>query len=203
MRLARQNGSVKGANASRYGPCISHLLFADDIIFFGEANATRAATLKWISNEYERCSGQCVNFKKYIVFFSSNTIEADLLNLKRNFGIRSSSNLKKYLGLPNIVGRGEKVSFQHVKDRIKSRMDSWSNWVLLQGGKEIFIKSVIQVIPAYVMSCFLMPKSFCLEVESILACYWWKKGKGKKVLIGVIGVTCVSWKSWKDWGLKI
>lgn len=56
-----------------------------------------------------------------------------------------------------------------------------------QGGKEIFVKSVLQSIPTYAMSCFLLPKTFCSELESIIARYWWQKGKGRK------GIHWCSW----------
>lgn len=42
------------------------------------------------------------------------------------------------------------------------------------------MKSILQVIPTYTMACFLMPKTFCTEIESILVNYWWKYVKGRK-----------------------
>lgn len=44
---------------------------------------------------------------------------------------------------------------------MKENIDSWSSRVLSQGEKEIFIKLVLQSLPTYAMSCFLMPKTFC------------------------------------------
>lgn len=38
MRLAMQERRLKGVKASRSGPTILHLLFANDCILFGEAN---------------------------------------------------------------------------------------------------------------------------------------------------------------------
>ncbi|KAA3472858.1 reverse transcriptase [Gossypium australe] len=79
-----------------------------------------------------------------------------------------------------MVGRKKKESFQILKDRIKQRIDHWSTRHLSQGGKEIFIKSILQAIPTYTMACFLLPKTLCVEMESIMAKLWWQKGIGRK-----------------------
>ncbi|KAA3465150.1 reverse transcriptase-like protein [Gossypium australe] len=52
--------------------------------------------------------------------------------------------------------------------------------MLSQGGKEVFIKSVLQAIPTFAMSCFLLPNSLCKKMEGIFANFWWQKGKGGK-----------------------
>ncbi|KAA3485547.1 reverse transcriptase [Gossypium australe] len=64
MRSAMRNGFVRGAKACRRGPEISHLLFADDCILFGEVTEKRENVVKDILKEYECCSGQCVNLNK-------------------------------------------------------------------------------------------------------------------------------------------
>ncbi|KAG8478940.1 hypothetical protein CXB51_028941 [Gossypium anomalum] len=73
MRLTMKEGLMKGVKASRRGLEISHLLFANDCILFGEASKKGALVMKQILNEYEDCSGQCVNFNKSTIFHSSNT----------------------------------------------------------------------------------------------------------------------------------
>ncbi|XP_052486336.1 uncharacterized protein LOC128041067 [Gossypium raimondii] len=180
IRNATKEGLIKGVRESRRGPIISHLLFADDCILFGEASKSSARNLKAILQEYETCSGQCVNFSKSMIFFSSNFEEGDKGRLSAKMGIRGSNNMEKYLGLPNIVSRKKKESFQNLKDRIKQRIDNWSTHFLSQGGREVFIKSVLQAIPTYAMTCFLLPKSLCDEFDNLFARFWWQKGKGKK-----------------------
>ncbi|MBA0878961.1 hypothetical protein Goshw_016158 [Gossypium schwendimanii] len=156
MRKA-QKKVLKGVKASRSSPQVSHLLFADDYILFEEASRKGALVFKEILSEYKRCSGQCVNFNNSTVFFSKNTLEEErqlVVNLLR---VRSSDELERYLGLPNMAG-----------------------------GKEVFIKAVLQVIPTYSMACFLLPKSLCDEMEGIgllLKELSWRVGRGNAISI--------------------
>lgn len=116
MRLAIKEGVVKCAKASRRGPIISYFLFADDCILFGEASEKGATTLKVILKEYEECLGQCVNFNKSTIFYSSNTSERRKAEVSTILGVQSSTNLEKYIGLPNVVGR-KKSLFKTSKRR--------------------------------------------------------------------------------------
>lgn len=59
MQLAKIDGKIRGVQASQYGPQISHLLFADDSIMFGEASVSVAMELKGILKECEKGSEQC------------------------------------------------------------------------------------------------------------------------------------------------
>ncbi|KAA3459484.1 reverse transcriptase [Gossypium australe] len=153
MRLAMSEGSLKGVKASRSGPKISHLLFADDCILFSDASSRGAIVLKEILKKYRSSSEQSVNFDKSTVFFSTNTLEIERNLVINILGVRSSNNPKRYLGLPNMVGRKKKESFQILKDKMKQRIDHWSTRHLSQGRKEIFIKSILQAIPTYMMAC--------------------------------------------------
>lgn len=57
-----------------------------------------------------------------MVFFSTNTSEADRLMVASLLGVRRSNDIKKYLGLPNLVEKNKKSSFQNLKDRIKNKL---------------------------------------------------------------------------------
>lgn len=40
----------------------------------------------------------------------------------------------------------------------------------------MLIMNVAQDLPSYTMSCFLIPKSLCQEIEQMFNNYWWRSG---------------------------
>lgn len=44
--------------------------------------------------------------------------------------------------------------------------------MLSVGGREVLIKVVLQAIPMYAMACFLLPTSFCKDLEVVIARFW-------------------------------
>ena len=79
----------------------------------------------------------------------------------------------KYLGLPSIIGRSKTKVFVEVKERVAKKLSGWKEKLLSMGGREILIKAVAQAIPTYTMSCFLLPKSLCDEIEGMMRKFWW------------------------------
>ncbi|XP_038997132.1 uncharacterized protein LOC120121932 [Hibiscus syriacus] len=145
--------------------------------------------IKGILIVYGECSGQVVNLDKSGIFFSSNVIEENRRDVKRILGVESSANPEKYLGLPAIVGRARKGAFANLKDKFGSGIQSWNVRVLSQGGKEVFIKSVLQAIPMYAINCFLLPETLCKELEGLTARFWWQKTEVKRG---------IHWCSWEE-----
>ncbi|KAA3474546.1 reverse transcriptase [Gossypium australe] len=146
MQLVVEDGLICGAKASRRGSQIPHLLFADNCFLFGKVIGKGAYTLKGIFKKYERVSGQCVNFDKSTIFYSTNTLDDNKRTMAEILGMRSSTDSERYLGLPNIVERCKKTAFKILKDRFKQWIDEWSIRFLSYGGKEVFIKFVSQAI---------------------------------------------------------
>uniref|UniRef100_A0A2N9J884 Reverse transcriptase domain-containing protein n=1 Tax=Fagus sylvatica TaxID=28930 RepID=A0A2N9J884_FAGSY len=54
--------------------------------------------------------------------------------------------------------------------------------ILNLAGHEILIKAVAQAIPTYAMNCFKLPKTWCEEINSLIARYWWgQKNEERKL----------------------
>jgi hypothetical protein len=47
-------------------------------------------------------------------------------------------------------------------------------------GKCVLIKSVLQAVPAYTMSCFQLTKKQCKQLSSVSSNFWWGDTAGKK-----------------------
>ena len=86
----------------------------------------------------------------------------------------------KYLGLPAFVGRSKKQVFNFVQDRVWKKLKGWKEKFLSTTGREVLIKSVVQAIPTYVMSCFLLPIGLCEHIESMISKLWWGNRQGER-----------------------
>jgi hypothetical protein len=53
--------------------------------------------------------------------------------------------------------------------RVKKRVDGWTEKFLSQGGKEVLLKTVIQAIPTYCMSVFLLPTSLSKQLNKLMS----------------------------------
>ncbi|KAL0385879.1 UNVERIFIED_CONTAM: putative mitochondrial protein [Sesamum radiatum] len=87
----------------------------------------------------------------------------------------------KYLGLPYFIGRNKRDLFSFVRNRVWQCISGWKEKFLLQVGKEILIKSIIQSIPSYCMNCFRLPNSLLNELEGLAANFFWNDAEKKKI----------------------
>lgn len=156
MRVARAN------------PPVSHLLFADDNIFFCKAEPKECKEVREILRIYGRASGQCINLEKSSVLFGKMvpTIQKD--TIKNAIAISSEGGMGSYLGILEDISGSKCKLFAFVKDRLQSKVNMWSSKWLSKGGKDILIKVIALAIPTYVMSNFLIPLDLCEKLTSAI-----------------------------------
>ena len=173
IRDAEGRSDISGTRICNGTPIVSHLLFADDCFLFFKAQESEAMHMKNILATYEAASGQSINLLKSEMFCSRNVSDELRQSLADTLGVRQVLGTWKYLGLPYMVGRRKKSTFKFIKDIIWNKINSWSSRCLSQAGREILIKSVLQSIPSYVMSTFLLPDSLLEDIEKMLNSFWW------------------------------
>lgn len=176
---AANDKSLKGIKLSRYCPILTHLLFADDSLFFILASTDNCKKLIDIINEYCAASGQMVNLSKSTIMFSPNTCPRIRDDICSQFNIPSTDNPGKYLGLPTIWGRSKHEALGFVKEKIIARVKGWKEQFLSPAAKEILVKTVASAAPVYSMSVLKFLAKTCKELNSIISNFWWGQNEGK------------------------
>ena len=134
-------------------------------------------------------SGQELNRDKTSLFFSKSTPSEMQRRIMGALGVNELKQYEEYLGLPVLVERNKRASFDQLKQNVWKRLQGWEGKLLSQTGREVLIKSVIQAIPTYTMSCFKLPITLCHEIESLIRKFWWgQRGDRREIL----------WVRWED-----
>jgi hypothetical protein len=103
-------------------------------------------------------------------------------------GVRHVLGTCTYLGVPSMVGRSKKATFAYIKDRIWRKINSWRSRPLSKAGKEVMIKSVLQGIPSYIMSIYIILEATMNDIEKMLNSFWWGGGDNNK------GIRWIAWE---------
>ena len=77
-----------------------------------------------ILKEYEEASSQKMNRSKTSLFFSKSILEEVKHGIKAALGVPDILHYEKYLGLPSLVEKGKRESFNYIKEKV---------WWKLQG----------------------------------------------------------------------
>ena len=80
---------------------------------------------------------------------------------------------EKYMGLPSLLGRNKKNTFNSIKDKLRKQLAGWKEKLLSKARKEVLIKAVAQAIPTYTMSVFKLSDSLCEDLTSMIRNFWW------------------------------
>ena len=85
---------------------------------------------------YSKYSRQHINKSKTTIFFSKSTTPERKQYIKNVLGILEIRSYGKYLGLPSLIGRRKKESFEYIKERVwKNSKGGGKNCYLKPGGK--------------------------------------------------------------------
>ena len=180
--------NIKGIKVARGAPVLSHLFFADDSYIYCQANSEAANKVISMLQVYEKASGQKLNATKSSSFFSCNVgqeVRAEICNILQ---FQEAGANTTYLGLPSIIGRNKKAVLGYLKERMQTRIEGYDKKLLSKGGKEILLKTVVQALPSYAMSMFLIPKNLCSEMENLMCKFWWRNSSRK--------AKGISWMCW-------
>ncbi|CAN0907022.1 LINE-1 retrotransposable element ORF2 protein [Linum grandiflorum] len=182
IQKGMEGGSLKGLRLNARCPTLTHVLFADDTILFGEASVAEARNIISTMEQYGRLTGQEINFHKSRVTFSRNTPLALQNIVRTELGFLPDQDFGKYLGIPSDWGKCKKDMAAGILSRMENMGQSWKSLTLSHAGKETLLKAVIQAIPTYMMSCFLLPKKVTKRMNALVRAFFWGGSMTKKTI---------------------
>ena len=106
------------------------------------------------------------------MFFSRNTPNDIQEEIKQRFGAQVIKQHEKYLGLPSLVGKNKRNTFNEIKENIQKKLVGWKEKMLSKAGKEILIKAMAQAVPTYTMNCLKLLDALCDELTRLIRNFW-------------------------------
>ncbi|KAA3477623.1 reverse transcriptase [Gossypium australe] len=111
-----------------------------------------------------------------------------LMRLAKKEGVRSSNEMEKYLGLPNVIGRHRKESFQNLKEKLQLRIKGWSNRIREDYCKFLVAKSIQEERDSLVSMAILVPnkrrwRSVWVAKGVLGEGICWKMGMGSAISV--------------------
>lgn len=140
MKEAIVTGSLKGIKLNRNCPTLSHLLFADDYIFFLNGTVLECQNLASILHQYCYASRQAINLNKSGTNFSKGCPGSFKRNMAAKLRVPEILKTGKYLRVPSDWGATKKDMFAWILAKVNMKLESWKENLLSKAGKKILIK---------------------------------------------------------------
>ena len=133
----------KPLKIARNGPCISHLLFANDVLLFCNRKKYQVQVLMDTMIEFCNTFGLSVNFEKSRAMAFRHLLAWKKNSLSNLTSICFINDIGRYLGIPILKGRVTRSVFNPIVEKISLRLATWKRDLLNKAGRVCLIKSVI------------------------------------------------------------
>lgn len=108
-------------------------------------------------------------------------------NIGSILGLPFTCDLGRYLGVPLAVGRVTRASFEHILEKMRSRLAGWKTQFLNLAGRTTLAQSTLSTIPLYSMQSSWLPSGVCNDVDKLVRGFLWANGSGTN------GLHLVAW----------
>ncbi|GJW74853.1 RNA-directed DNA polymerase, eukaryota [Tanacetum coccineum] len=157
---------IKGIEIDGSGIVLSHLFYADDVIFIGEWSEENISNIVMLLQCFYLVSGLKINLSKCSLL-GIGVQEAEVKGVADGVGCTAGTLPFTYLGVP-IGNKMSKVNdWKDLIDKFKKRLSNWKIKTLSVGGRVTLLKSVLGSIAIYLMSIFKTPITVLNNIESI------------------------------------
>ncbi|XP_060968315.1 uncharacterized protein LOC133035892 [Cannabis sativa] len=138
-------GLITGYRVSPNCPSISHLMYADDTIFFMKSDIGEINQFQEALNQYCNWSGQRINVNKSKILLSKNCEMNVGVAISDSLGFDIMNGDETFLGNPLFVSGNRTKDFQFIIDNVRNRME-----------------------------VFFLPKTITDSLDALVRRFWWK-----------------------------
>lgn len=135
--LLKINVGLNPVTASRGGPAMSHLFFADDLILFAKVDEKNCQSIREVLEVFGELSTQKVSASKSKVFFSPNVPGDTRSSLADILCFHSTPNLGKYLGFPLKHVRSSSQDYNFIIEKVQRKLAGWKSSLLSFTGRVV------------------------------------------------------------------
>ncbi|KAF7835213.1 putative ribonuclease H protein At1g65750 family [Senna tora] len=177
--------NIMGVQFARQGPMINHLMYADDTILFFKADIENCEAINNALMTYSGLSGQCLYKDKPLIVFSQNMPKLVKKHISTSLGTIVSTRIGKYLGT-HIDSKPLNLQVcTSMTEKMNRKLTGWKAKVLSQVSRLTLIKLTLHSINIYQLASTIIPKKYCLQMDSICSNFFWgfKGDKAAKHLL--------------------
>ncbi|KAJ0788753.1 hypothetical protein HanPI659440_Chr05g0195561 [Helianthus annuus] len=181
MNRAMRLSLFEGISLPNGGLALTHLCYADDVIFMGLWSKKNALNLKRILRCLYIVSGLKVNLSKSSVM-GVNVVDERVGAMADLLGCKTGSIPFNFLGLP--VGENMKriKPWKQLIDKFANKLSSWKARLLSMGGRITLAKAVLENLPAYLLYLYKASLKVIKTLEGIRRDFvWGKNGSRNKM----------------------
>ncbi|XP_058733915.1 uncharacterized protein LOC131605592 [Vicia villosa] len=163
----------KAFQVGKDGVNISHLMFADDLLIFGEASEKQVSCMMEILKKFCSMSGQDISKEKSSILFSRNVARSVRSRLMSLSGLRETGGFDKYLGVPLTRKALKMTDFSYIIDQLALKLSAWKARHFSFAGRLALTKSVMEAVPVYPMMTNLLPKACINNIQKLQRNFIW------------------------------
>jgi len=187
VRMTEEKKLIDSLEVGKTKVKVNMLQYADDTLFFCDANTKSVFNIKAILQCFELTSGHRVNCLKSII----GGMGLNQFSLQRFASILNCDTMVApfvYLGFP-VSGSHKRCAFWNgVIEKVQARLSRWKGRCLSMTMRICLIKSVLSFIPLFFVSLFKLPSRVVDKLVIIKRNFLWGWGSdGRKI----------AWASWK------
>ncbi|PKU64084.1 Putative ribonuclease H protein [Dendrobium catenatum] len=162
LNILKERGFI-GIYADNFN--LTHLLYADDVLVFGEASSHNCHKLASILRDFGNSTGLYVNFDKSAIMFPKH--QRNQHDICQILSIHNITTKITYLGIPLSFHRLKVEDFLPFMDCINNKMNGWKANLLSFAGRLQYLKFTIQNTISYWIRGSILPKSVCKYFKKV------------------------------------